>query len=137
MTFAEHLEAAMAAQPSPPPTTPFADTLRSFEDALGPGWTDVAAQARESGLPAWAAVLGVVPPCSLREVKCAFRRLALQTHPDRPGGSHDAFLEAQRVLQEAIEALERNPPARANPGIERFTRSRAVPASGGVVQSFA
>jgi hypothetical protein len=45
-------------------------------------------------------MLGLSWPCSREEIKAAYRRLALQTHPDR-GGSTEAF----RRINEAYERL--------------------------------
>lgn len=55
--------------------------------------------------PSWAAALGISVPCTERELRVAFRRLALRTHPDRPGGSHEAFLGARAALDQALAAL--------------------------------
>lgn len=55
--------------------------------------------------PRWAVELGVELPCDAQAVRRAFRRRALQTHPDRPGGSHEAFLRLQQALEEALFAL--------------------------------
>lgn len=41
--------------------------------------------------------LGVTPDASEKEVKAAFRRLALRWHPDRPGGCVLRFREVQRA----------------------------------------
>lgn len=55
--------------------------------------------------PRWAVELGVELPCDAQAVRRAFRRRALQTHPDRPGGSHEAFIRSQQALDEALFAL--------------------------------
>ena len=55
--------------------------------------------------PAWAVELGVELPCDASSVRRAFRRRALQTHPDRPGGSHEAFLRSMRALDQGLSAL--------------------------------
>jgi curved DNA-binding protein CbpA len=47
------------------------------------------------------------------DVKRAFRQLAFATHPDRPGGSHAAFLRAQSLLDEALASP---PPAAQKSG---------------------
>jgi len=52
-------------------------------------------------------VLGLDTPRTLAEARHAFRRMALQTHPDRPGGSHEAFLRTQALYDEARAALTR------------------------------
>ena len=48
------------------------------------------------------AVLGVGPGATWAEIKSAYRRLALQHHPDRPGGDAAMF----RKIQAAYEVLE-------------------------------
>lgn len=48
----------------------------------------------------WWEVLGVSRKCTREEVKAAYRRLASQHHPDKPGGSHAAMAELN-VAQEA------------------------------------
>lgn len=96
MDFASILAAAVARQGSP---TPFADAVAAFEL----GMTQAALQDAE--VPMWARVLHVAEACSERELRAAFRRRAFETHPDRPGGSPAAFLEAQRALTEGLVAV--------------------------------
>jgi len=43
------------------------------------------------------AVLGVQTQASAEEVRAAFRRAALRTHPDKAGGSNEAFAAVQRA----------------------------------------
>jgi hypothetical protein len=94
--FARLLADAVARQGAP---TPFADTVAAFEL----GMTQAALRTVE--VPMWARVLRVTAACSERELRAAFRRRAFQTHPDRPGGSPAAFLEAQRALAEGLAAV--------------------------------
>jgi hypothetical protein len=84
------------ARPSRAPIDPYADVREMV--AAAP--------------PAWAAALGLDLPCDVSDVRRAFRRLARKTHPDCAGGSHYAFLAAQRVLEEALVSV-RDAPARA------------------------
>jgi hypothetical protein len=58
----------------------------------------------------WAVELGLELPCDEHAARRAFRRLALRTHPDRPGGSHQAFLRARKALEEALAALRAREP---------------------------
>ena len=46
------------------------------------------------------------------DVMRAFRRLAFKTHPDRPGGSHDAFLHTRALLDEALAWMHAGPEVR-------------------------
>ncbi|MBV9946453.1 MAG: J domain-containing protein [Myxococcales bacterium] len=100
--FADVLDRMLALPTDPPPGAPFERSLRAFEAALGDAPSDAAAAAWQAE---WAVALGVTLPCSVGELKKAFRRLAFATHPDRPGGSHRAFLEAQAALQQALESF--------------------------------
>jgi curved DNA-binding protein CbpA len=47
-------------------------------------------------------ILGLGPTATLAEIKRAFRRLALATHPDR-GGSAAAFIRIKWAHDEALE----------------------------------
>ena len=53
---------------------------------------------------AWS-VLGLSPGASLVEVRRAFQRRALETHPDQ-GGEAEAFQKVQRAYQKLVERLE-------------------------------
>jgi hypothetical protein len=52
------------------------------------------------------ATLGVAPTASVAEVKLAFRRRALETHPDR-GGDADAFRAVREAYDEALARAAR------------------------------
>lgn len=96
--FADLLEAALEGSPEPRQETAFDQSLRVFECTL-------AAFASADGLTSMipgAQELGIEGVCTVDDVKRAFRRLAFATHPDRPGGSHDAFLRAKKLLDEAL-----------------------------------
>lgn len=45
--------------------------------------------------------LGLSFPCTVDQVKAAYRRLAKDAHPDR-GGSHDGFLALQEAYEQAL-----------------------------------
>lgn len=60
------------------------------------------------------ALLGIVSAASIDEVKAAFRKMALEHHPDR-GGSADAFIRVKRAY-DAITARRRS---------KRVARSKA------------
>jgi hypothetical protein len=96
--FAELLDAALEASPEPRPETAFEQSLRALECALA---AFVSADGLTPPAP-WAQELGIEGACTVDDVKRAFRRLAFATHPDRPGGSHDAFLRAKKLLDEAL-----------------------------------
>jgi hypothetical protein len=103
--FAQMLDEALAepvgaqaatASPCDPILTAFERALEGLRaEPLQPA-PRVCAAAKE---------LGVELPCSAQDIARAFRRLAFKTHPDRPGGSHDAFLRAQALFSEALAAL--------------------------------
>jgi hypothetical protein len=103
------LEEALCVEPEAPAESPFKRSLRMFEGALAAlesadGFALAAPLARE---------LGIELPCTVADVKRAFRRLAFATHPDRQGGSHAAFLRAQALLDEALALPQ---PATRKPG---------------------
>lgn len=50
---------------------------------------------------AWCAVLGLRIPCSLDDVKTAYRRLAFESHPDR-GGDDAVFRPVERAYRAAL-----------------------------------
>jgi hypothetical protein len=52
------------------------------------------------------ALLGVAPGASLEEVKAAFRRKALEHHPDR-GGDAAAFIAMKRAYDRLVRRLTR------------------------------
>jgi hypothetical protein len=68
------------------------------------GIRDVAA-ALESANP-WCATLGVNFPCSLVDVKAAYRHLAKESHPDR-GGDPTSFRVVEQAYREALAYFER------------------------------
>ena len=51
--------------------------------------------------------LGLCWPCSERDVRTAYRRLAEQTHPDR-GGDAGQFLRLQRQFETAISFVKQH-----------------------------
>jgi hypothetical protein len=130
--FAELLDEALTRPFEPRPQAPFEESLRAFEQVL-------AALPASSQPPraTWAAELGIVLPCTLDDLKRAFRRLAFETHPDRPGGSHQAFLRARALLDQALASLSPLQGERAaalryercKRGIAEGTRARSTGAS--------
>jgi len=97
--FEQFLEAALREAGSPEPSrAPFAEAALAFERQLG-------ALPAGTRRPAWAVELDIDLPCAPEAARKAFRRRALETHPDRPGGSHEAFLRSQRALDQALSAL--------------------------------
>lgn len=91
--------------PAQPRHAPLEDALRAFESAFDrSGLNETTAQPSVKP-PMWAAALGLDLPCTTQDIKLAFRRLALATHPDRPGGSHEAFLRTQALVKDALAAL--------------------------------
>jgi hypothetical protein len=81
-------------------------TLQRMEDGLS------AAKLRDPSLAA-----GDLPR-TRDALRRAFRQRAKETHPDCPGGSHDAFLEMKARFDAALGEMERGtplPPRRWNP----------------------
>lgn len=68
-------------------------------------------------------ILGVSPGASLREITEAYRRLALQHHPDR-GGSIVEFQKISEAYQKLSEELSKNSPRTftfsGRPGSNKF-----------------
>lgn len=55
--------------------------------------------------------LGLTESATLDEVEAAWKRLAGETHPDKPGGSADRFIEVRDAYKAAKEiVLERMEP---------------------------
>jgi hypothetical protein len=105
-SFAEELEQAIEASAAEFKETP------SFErpvvdDAIVS--MIATASAIEVVAPAWAMTIGVHFPCTEIELKRSFRQRAFETHPDRPGGSHEAFLDVSRALEEGVRAIASSP----------------------------
>lgn len=55
----------------------------------------------------WWDVLHVAKTCTREEVKQAYRRLASQYHPDKPGGSHAAMAELNAAQETALQEVFR------------------------------
>lgn len=49
--------------------------------------------------------LGLTFPCTVAEVKAAYRRLVKQVHPDQ-GGNHDEFLKLQAAYEQALRLCQ-------------------------------
>ena len=75
-----------------------------------PANTRAAAASRDpkARVSSWS-VLGLKAGSALDEVKRAYRKRALETHPDQ-GGDANAFLEVQRAYERLVERLGRNRP---------------------------
>lgn len=44
-------------------------------------------------------VLGISPSAGPEEIRAAYRRRAASVHPDKSGGSHEAFIETQAAFR--------------------------------------
>ena len=100
--FAEFLASALEGQAETPRDSSYERSLRTFEVAVA---ALLPAVRHPAVLPRWAIELGVDLPCTVDEVRRAFRRRAFDTHPDREGGSHEAFLAVQTCLEEALASV--------------------------------
>jgi hypothetical protein len=54
----------------------------------------------------WHAVLGVAPNADKAAIEAAWRRLRSSCHPDKPGGSEEAFRRARAAYERGIQGLE-------------------------------
>jgi DnaJ-class molecular chaperone len=57
----------------------------------------------------WYTILGISKTSTLEEVNKAFKAEALKCHPDKPGGSHEKFLELTTVYKEAVVYVKTHP----------------------------
>ena len=60
---------------------------------------------REPGSPGCLEMLGLAWPCTVAEVKSAYRKSVKRSHPDG-GGSHAEFLALQAAYEEALQLCE-------------------------------
>jgi curved DNA-binding protein CbpA len=56
--------------------------------------------------PLWFEILHIAPTATLDQVEDAFRTLAKTSHPDTPGGSHDAMSRLTAARAAARKALD-------------------------------
>jgi hypothetical protein len=61
--------------------------------------------ARVHDTPPCLVALGLTLPCTVERIKSAFKRLAVDTHPDR-GGSDAAFIELTQTYRRALQYAE-------------------------------
>jgi hypothetical protein len=64
---------------------------------------------RGAASPACLATLGLSLPCTVAQVRAAYRERVRQAHPDQ-GGSHEAFIALQAAYEEALRLCRRSPP---------------------------
>lgn len=76
-------------------------------DMMKAAFTGFTALPSPSAPRGWREVLGIEPGVmNIGIVRAAFRALAMQHHPDRPGGSHDAMSELNAALAQAEKELK-------------------------------
>ncbi|WP_186122320.1 J domain-containing protein [Burkholderia gladioli] len=89
------------------------DAMRAIERhggarVLERAFTGFAALAAPRSAKHWREIIGVAPDVTdIAAVRAAFRRRAMEIHPDRPGGSHDKMAELNIALQSAEKELTR------------------------------
>lgn len=66
------------------------------------GFTALPAHASR---PGWADVLGVPSTATAADIDTAFRRLALEAHPDKPGGSHEAMARLTEARADGLACV--------------------------------
>lgn len=119
--------------------SPFSEVLKRELEASAAGlsprtiarssdWLGAALDAQRPPVPEpppCLRVLGLTFPCGIDDVRRAFRRLALTTHPDRPGGSQQAFVVATAAYEDSLRLVESK--ARASRVAETAeTRTRPI-----------
>lgn len=55
------------------------------------------------GSTPWWSVLGIVQAASREQIEAAYRTLARERHPDRPGGSHDMMADLNRARDQGLK----------------------------------
>ncbi|HHT8992828.1 TPA: hypothetical protein ACT5B2_003873 [Burkholderia cenocepacia] len=87
------------------------DAMRAIERHGGArilerAFTGFAALAAPGRARHWREVIGVPADAhGIEQVRTAYRRRAMELHPDRPGGSHDAMAELNAALAAAEKEL--------------------------------
>ncbi|MDP9310459.1 MAG: J domain-containing protein [Chloroflexota bacterium] len=78
--------------------------------STGTGWTRttfyVTPPEHVSHVPPCFAVLDLAPPCTVADVKRAYKRKARELHPDN-GGDNEAFIALQHAYEQALQASSR------------------------------
>ncbi len=70
-------------------------------------FTGFAALPAPGGRKSWREVLGIIPsgPVVKQSVEAAYRRLAADRHPDKPGGSNEAMAELNAARDAALKEI--------------------------------
>ncbi len=55
------------------------------------------------GSASWWSVLQVDANATADQIEAAFKRLARERHPDRPGGSHDMMADLNRAREQGMK----------------------------------
>jgi hypothetical protein len=66
-------------------------SMRGFQALPAPGSTP------------WWSVLGIAQTATREQIEDAFKRLARERHPDRPGGSHDLMSDLNRARERGLK----------------------------------
>jgi hypothetical protein len=88
------------------------DAMRAIErhggaQILDRAFTGFTALPSNRAPRSWREVLEVLPSITnMAVVRACYRRLAMEKHPDRPGGSHDAMTELNAALAAAEKELK-------------------------------
>lgn len=74
-------------------------------------------------VPACVARLGLEFPCTLEQVKTAFRQQSKAVHPDR-GGDNDAFILLRTSYEQALDCVSRYRPRRRSGSVAKLEPAR-------------
>ncbi len=110
--FADLLDSVLGEAPTPQAVGAFERAVKAFDGEVA----ELARRGLGADRPdALRTLLGDDAPWTVDAVKQAFRRMALATHPDRPGGSHEAFLRTTALFETALAGFSAtsDPPPRA------------------------
>jgi hypothetical protein len=120
--FAKVFEAVLSRQCAVAAATPFEDAVAAFDARVASSLTEPAGGLTRE---AWAVELGVAWPCTAAELRRAFRRRAFETHPDRAGGSNEAFIRVQSLLKQGAAAVAAQANLPAPSAARRYGAPRA------------
>lgn len=77
-------------------------------------------------------LLGLNTNYTIEELKSAYKRMAMETHPDRPGGNTEKFQLVTQCYMSLLERLKGQAPAKSAMDLRADARAAYTTSSGGV-----